>query len=135
MAAVPPERRRSPRADDPEQRGRRTEPRALIGLRAATETLSGRGTAWLLDLSCAGAQLQGPALPTVGKDVLLTCEAIEIFGTVLWSEGGRCGVAFDEPISRQELSALRQTAAKVSESPLTQEEMEAAADWLNGLAR
>jgi hypothetical protein len=135
MVAVPPERRQSPRADDPERRGRRSEPRALIGLRTSTETLHGRGDATLLDLSCAGAQLEGQGLPELGRDVLLTCGAIEIFGTVAWAADGRCGVSFDEPISRQIVSELRRTAAKAGHSRMTQEEMEAAADWLNGLAR
>jgi hypothetical protein len=135
MVAVPPERRRSARADDPELRGRRSEPRALIGLRTSTETLHGRGDATLLNLSCAGAQLGGQGLPGLGKDVLLTCGTIEIFGTVAWAADGHCGVTFDEPISSQVLSDLRRTAAMVTQSRTTQEEMEAAADWLNGLAR
>ena len=135
MVALPSERRRSPRADDPELRGRRSEPRALIGLRTSTETLSGRGTASLVDLSCAGARLQGQGLPAVGRDVLLICEAIEIFGTGLWADEGRCGVGFDEPISRQLLSEIRRTAARIAHSSISQEEIEAAADWVNGLAR
>ena len=135
MVVVPSERRRSPRVSDPELRGRRTEPRALIGLRSSTETLGGRGTALLLDLSCAGAQLQGDALPAAGKDVLLKCHAIEIFGTVLWTVDDRCGVCFDEPITRQTLAELRRTAAATAHSPVTEDEIQAAADWVNGLAR
>lgn len=135
MAAVPLERRRSPRADDPELRGRRTEPRALIGLRTSTETLSGRCDPTLMNLSCAGAGLEGQGLPGVGKDVLLTCGTIEVFGTVLWSADGRCGVCFDEPISRHVLAELRRTAAMAANSRVTEDEIQAAADWVNGLAR
>ena len=135
MPAAPSERRRSPRADDPELRGRRTEPRALIGLRTSTETLSGRGNATLSNLSCAGAQLEGQKLPGPGKDVLLTCGAIEIFGTVHWSADGRCGVCFDEPISRQVVAELRRTAAAAAHSRVNEDEIQAAADWVNGLSR
>ena len=135
MAAGPSERRRSPRAEDPELRGRRVEPRAQIGLRTSTETLSSRGKATILNLSCAGAQLEGEALPAVGKDVLLTCQSVEIFGTVLWSREGRCGILFDEPLSRSLLSELRRTACHTARSQVNEDEIQAAADWVYGLAR
>ena len=135
MAGGPSERRRSPRSEDPELRGRRIEPRAQIGLRTSTETLSSRGKATILDLSCAGAQLEGQALPAVGKDVLLTCQSVEIFGTVLWSQDSRCGILFDEPLSRQVLSELRRTACQTSRSHVDEDEIQAAADWVYGLAR
>jgi len=135
MAPVPSERRRSPRADDPELRGRRAEPRALIGLRASTETLSRRGTATLLDLSCAGAQLKGEGLPDPGKEVVLTCGDTEVFGTVLWTHGDRCGVLFDEALPRPVLAELRRAAGNSANSRITEDEIQAAADWVNGLAR
>jgi hypothetical protein len=135
LASTPPERRGAARDDDPELRGRRAEPRAQIGLRTSTEMLSGRGTAILVNLSCAGAQLSGESLPGLGKDVLLTCGAIEIFGTVVWSEEERCGVSFDEPIGRAALSELRRTAWQVARSSMSDEVIQAAADWVNGLSR
>ena len=97
--------------------------------------LSGRGDASLLDLSCAGAKLQGERLPAVGKDVLMTCGETEIFGTVLWSEDGRCGIAFEEPISRRAVAGLRRMAAGASDLPDHSDEAQAAADWASGLAR
>lgn len=135
MRAPRPERRRSPRRDDPELKGRRREPRAVIGLRASTDTLAGRGSAILVDLSCAGAQLQGQALPPAGKDVVLTCRSIEIFGTVMWQADGRCGVLFEEPVARPVLAALREAAWKAANSRFTEEEIQAASDWVRGLAR
>lgn len=135
MAPARSERRRSPRRDDPELRGRRAQPRAVIGLRASTDTLAGRGNAIVVDLSCAGAQLEGPGLPEAGKDVVLTCKAIEIFGTVLWKDGSRCGVLFEEPLARPHLIALRDAAWKAANSRFTEEEVQAAADWVSGLAR
>lgn len=129
------ERRSTPRPDDPELRGRRVEPRAQIRLKAMTDAIAGRGSAVLIDLSCAGAQLEGSALPQAGKDVLITLDSIEVFGTVLWREGDRCGVLFEEPISRAELAELRRCAGATPRSRFTDEEIEAAADWVNGLAR
>ena len=97
--------------------------------------LSGRGDATLLNLSCTGAALAGQRLPGIGKDVLLTCGSIEIFGTVVWAADGRCGVRFDEPISTKSVSELRRTALQAADSPMSEDEKQAAADWLNGLAR
>ena len=129
------ERRHSARAEDPELRGRRSEPRAVIGLRTTTEMLSGRREATLLNLSAAGSQLMGGGLPGLGKDVLVTCGPIEAFGTVVWAERDRCGIQFDEPITPQQVAKLRRAAADADHSTVNDDEMRAAEDWLNGLAR
>ena len=129
------ERRQSARAEDPELRGRRSNPRAVIGLRTTTEMLSGRSEATLLNLSAAGAQLKGEALPALGKDVLVRCGPMEVFGTVVWEEKHRCGIQFDEPITPKEVAELRRTAAAADYSTADGDEMRAAQDWLNGLAR
>lgn len=71
----------------------------------------------------------------VGKDVILRCGALDTFGTVVWAVDGRCGVAFDEPISTQELIAIRHLAVAAEKSQMTPEEIQAMADWKNGLAR
>lgn len=135
MRPVRPERRRSPRREDPDLNGRRSEPRAVIGLRASTDTLAGRGSAILVDLSSAGAQLEGQGLPQTGRDVVLTCCSIEIFGTVMWKEAGHCGVLFEEKVPRPVLAALRDASWKAATSRFTDEEIQAAADWVQGLAR
>ena len=129
------ERRQSARKEDPELRGRRSEPRAVIGLRTCTEMLSGRREATLMNLSAAGAQLTGDVLPALGKDVLVTCGPIEVFGTVVWSEAKRCGILFDEPITPKMVAELRRTAAAADHSSVSEDEIRAAEDWLNGLAR
>lgn len=107
----------------------------MIGLRASTDTLAGRGSAFLVDLSRAGAQLDGERLPEAGKDVVLTCSSIEIFGTVLWKADRRCGVLFEEPVARPVLVALREASWRAANSRFTDEEVQAASDWVNGLAR
>lgn len=135
MADEKLERRRAPRNDDPELRGRRAEPRAYLVLPASTEALSGNRHVVLLDVSRAGARLEGTGLPGPGKDVVLKCGGIEAFGSVAWAASGRCGVEFDEPIGGRDLVELRALAAAAGESEMTYEEREAAADWSNGLAR
>ena len=129
------ERRSSPRAEDPELRGRRSEPRAVIGLRTTAEMLSGRREATLFNLSAAGAQLMGEGLPALGKDVLVRCGPVEVFGTVVWADGDRCGIQFDEPITLRQVAELRRIAAAADHSTVDGDERRAAEDWLNGLAR
>lgn len=135
MATVQPDRRKAPRQDDPEQRGRRNNPRAHIELPATVDALSGHRRISLLDISQTGARLEGADLPGTGKDVILRCGEIDTFGTVIWSVAGRCGLLFDEPISAKELIALRHVAVAAEQSGITPEELQAAADWVNGLAR
>ncbi len=79
--------------------------------------------------------MEGASLPLVGTDVILRCGAIDVFGTVVWATDERCGVHFDEPVSPRELVALRQLAVASERYHMTPEELQAAADWLNGVAR
>lgn len=53
----------------------------------------------------------------------------------MWSEDGRCGLEFDEPISLRELMQLRQLSVAIEQSKMTLEEIQAASDWVNGVAR
>jgi len=135
MAAAQSDRRNAPRNDDPELRGRRGEPRAYILLPASVEALCGCNGVSLLDVSRTGARLEGADLPEVGKDIILRCGVIDTFGTVVWAISGRCGVHFDEPLGGRDLVALRAVATATERSGMTPEELQATADWANGLAR
>lgn len=135
MANKRPERRRTARANDPELRGRRSEPRAYLVLPAATVALSGNRHVALLDVSRTGARLKGAGLPETGKEIVLKCGGIEAFGTVAWAAADRRGIHFDEPIGGRDLVALRALAAAAGESEMTLEESQAEADWSSGLAR
>ena len=135
MAVKKAERRKSARDDDPERRGRRSDPRAYVLLPALAEALSGRRNVRLLDLSRSGAKLEGADLPSVGKDIVLRCAGLDTFGTIVWAEAEQCGISFDEQIRLRDLVRLRDVAFAIDESDFTAEEIEAAADWKNGLAR
>ena len=104
-------------------------------LPALAEALSGRRNVRLLDLSRSGAKLEGADLPPVGKDIVLRCAGLDTFGTIVWAEADRCGIAFDEQIRLRDLVRLRDVAFAIDESDFTAEEIAAAADWTNGLAR
>ena len=135
MASVPSERRRRARAGDPQLRGRRHEARACLLLGAYAEALSGNRQVTLLDVSRSGARVEGPQLPAVGRDIVLRCEGIDAFGTVVWAASGRCGIRFDQPVPGADVVELRRLAAAAGRSKMTPEERQAAADWANGLAR
>lgn len=135
MAAVRADRRSAPRADDSERRGRRAEPRANIVLPASAEALNGRQPLSLIEVSRAGARLEGADLPAVGKGVILRCGTIDAFGMVAWAVDGRCGVQFDEPLGTQQLIEIRHLALAVEKTQMTPEEIQAISDWKNGLAR
>lgn len=104
-------------------------------LAGSTEALSGHAQVTLLDVSRTGARISGTGLPHVGREIILKCGPIDTFGTIAWTASGRCGVHFDEPLSLRDLVTLRVEAAKEASSEMTSEERQAAADWMNGLAR
>jgi hypothetical protein len=135
MDNVHPDRRGSARADDHERRGRRVLPRAQLALKAIVYSLDGCRHIRLIEVSQSGARLEGPALPSVGKDVVLRCDGVEAFGRVIWATDDRCGVEFDEKVPGKDLLALRHHADTSARSNLTDEEREAMEDWANGVAR
>jgi hypothetical protein len=104
-------------------------------LPATIDALSGLQHTSLLDISRDGACLAGEALPPVGKEVILRCGVVDAFGTVVWADGDHRGVLFDQPISARDLVAMRQVAVGAELSGITHDERQAAADWMNGLAR
>jgi hypothetical protein len=135
MKVTRSDRRKSARDDDPERRGRRSEPRAYVLLPASAHGHSGSRYVRLLDVSRTGAQLEGVDLPKEGRDIVLRCSHLDTFGTIVWVKADRCGIAFDEPIGLRELAQLRDLGFAIEQSKLTADEIQAAADWMSGLAR
>jgi hypothetical protein len=135
MATVRSDRRNAPRRNDPQLRGRRTLPRAPILLSGSVEAVSGRKRVSLLEVSLDGARLDGPDLPQAGRDVVLKCGPVDAFGTVIWATSSRRGIRFDTPIRTHELIALREASVSAELSGITPDELQAMADWANGLAR
>jgi hypothetical protein len=135
MTALFSDRRKRPRPDDPERRGRRSEPRAPLFLAGYTEALSGHCPVTLLEVSQNGARLQGSGLPEVGKEVVLRSGDFDTFGTITWTESRVCGMQFDEPISLRELVNLRDKATAAQRSRRAPNDHQAAEEWANGLGR
>lgn len=135
MAAFSSDRRKGPRTDDPELRGRRSEPRAPVLLAGTTEALSGHLRVTVLEVSQNGARVRGKIVPEVGKEVILRCGDFDAFGTITWADYRECGIHFDEPISLRDLVMLRDQSTELERSRRTPDEQEAAEHWANGLGR
>ena len=122
-------------ASDRHHLKRRAAERAKIALPASIQTLAGRKNVSLLNLSETGAMLEGEKLPGVGQDVVLKSGQLELLGIVAWAGNGRCGVTFDNPISREAVQQHWFEGLRTEKSGVTPEERAAAKDWATGRTR
>lgn len=123
--------------------GKRAESRARVAIEATLQTVLGRSTGYLLNLSCHGAMVQSHNPPARRADVVLRCGPIDVLGVVAWVQHERFGLEFDEPIPetlvieirRLADEAVRHNAHKRLGRPalatraLTAEEWQVAQDW------
>jgi len=113
--------------------GRRLAARAKAPVSAVYTTVTRSHSAILVDISTTGARLRGAVLPQENKELLLTAEGLQVFGTVMWSHDGECGVRFDLPIPADEVQSLREKVAKGA--GLDPEVKAAFEEWICGAAR
>jgi len=85
--------------------------RHRVMLSAKLYTTHGTATVVLLDLSQGGAMLALPLPLPKGAHVVLVRGDLEAHGTVVWSQGRRCGLQFDEPIAESVIDRTIATAA------------------------
>ena len=78
-------------------------PRFRVLLVARLLTTSGERTVKLRDISANGAMVEGDRLPAPGTDVMLRRGALELIATIVWTQDGRAGLEFDEPLTEAEL--------------------------------
>lgn len=83
--------------------GRRAASRARLHAAATLQSVARDTRVMVRNLSCTGAMVEGDNLPRPGRTVLFKREAIEEMATVVWSENGRCGIEFFDPISHEEV--------------------------------
>ena len=115
--------------------GRRTAPRTSVPAAVSLITLSGTRSVVLIDVSSTGARVRGPDLPPVGEYLEIKIDSVRGFGFVAWACGNECGVAFDEPLDREELARVRMIGDLVGPTNMTIEEKLALEDWIAGAAR
>lgn len=123
--------------------GRRGAPRARLQANAALQSVTCEIPVILRNLSCTGAMVQARDLPKPGRTVLLKRGSIEALATVVWSENGRCGLEFFDPLSSDEVVREARTPPEPVSSPpapyywrsalpeegISAEEWEAARAW------
>jgi len=89
----------------------------------------------IIDLSCTGVKVRGMSLPAKGEELDIRIETVRAFGTVAWSRGNQCGVAFDEPLMPFEVERLRSQATAGNLTHLNLDERRAVDDWLLCVSR
>lgn len=115
--------------------GRRTAPRAPAFKAAGIMTLDRSQCGYLIDVSATGAKLDGGGALSIGADIWLKTDKVDILATVVWSGRNSCGVHFDTPLSDDVVRELTKVPQGAMYARLTLEEKLGAADWLNGLIR
>ena len=78
---------------------------------AVLTTLAGSRSAVIADVSATGARVRGTDLPSLGEELIVNIERVQAFGTVCWSEGEECGIAFEPPLDSGDENHLRQLVA------------------------
>jgi hypothetical protein len=106
-------------------------PRRRMAFNGTFETVIGRGGVAVRNISCTGAMIEGEDMPQPGRDIILRAAGMEFFGTVMWTEGRRCGVRFDEPLDMTEVLELH----RITPQQVRSEELEAAARWMGSRHR
>ena len=84
---------------------------------AVLTTLVGSRSTVLADVSSTGARVRGPDLPAMGEDLIVNIERVQAFGTVVWSDSGECGIAFEPPLEPSDEVYLRGLVATAKGLP------------------
>lgn len=89
---------------------RRAYPRTAVVLAASALAIARSRSVIVTDVSLEGAQLGGKDLPPPGDDVLMLVGSLDAMGTVMWREGDKCGVQFDEAIADETIVQMKREA-------------------------
>jgi hypothetical protein len=99
-------------------------PRRRTAFKGVLETLSGPVRVAIRNISCTGALVEAEEVPSAGRDAVLKAEGLELFCSIVWAEEGRCGLAFDETLTPQQVLELHQITPEAVRSA----ELKAAAE-------
>lgn len=115
--------------------GRRTARRAPVLMSAAMHAVGASQTVSLLDVSKTGAQLRTRVPLALDQHVWIKIPPNDVFGTVVWAEGEKCGIHFDAPLTDEEAVSLQARGKVVIMPRLSLEEQLAVEDWKSGFIR
>lgn len=88
----------------PRQGERRSQPRYRVFLKATIITTTSEQPVRVRDMSVGGAFVEGNAPFVADTDVMLRRGSTELFARVAWTAGTKCGLAFEEALTDQELA-------------------------------
>ena len=91
----------------PSEACRRAFPRLPVVLAASALAIARSRSVVVTDLSLEGAQLGGRDLPPAGDDLLMLVGSLDAMATVVWREGDKCGVQFDEAIAEETIVQMK----------------------------
>lgn len=106
-------------------------PRRRVVVHGVLETLDGATQVEVRNLSTTGALIEGPGIPPVGRGGVLKTGSLDCFGIVVWSDGSRCGLRFEEPISFAQVLDLH----TLKPADVQRQDLEATADWFRSADR
>ena len=115
--------------------GRRAAARFQAPVLAVLATVTEDHRVAIVNLSGTGARLSGPDLPAEGEDVIFRAEGLQTFGQVIWSRSTQCGVAFESPVTAEEVLRVRREAGVATVPGLSAHERAAAVESEIGTAR
>lgn len=118
-------------------------PRVRVLINARLITTTDEQPVKLRDISAGGTLVESEHSMTAGKDVILRRGSTEVFARIVWANGNRCGLQFEEPMTEAELLAfihqpLKATAPNpqplpqrpsLTPEPLTPEQWEIIDAW------
>ncbi len=111
---------------------RRAHPRLRLHIPARLILMAGTEQCMLSDVSISGAGVIPQSLkPRTGANGILQCENIAVFGEVVWTGSGRCGVRFEDVLPLDEVIALRHFA-ETYDAKARAEFLDRARRWVQG---
>lgn len=94
----------------PREACRRATPRMDVVLAASALAIARSRSVVVTDVSLEGARLGGRDLPPAGEDMMMLVGSIDAMATVVWSDGDKCGVRFDEAIVNETIAQMKREA-------------------------
>ena len=96
-------------------------PRVRLGIPAKVQLLHGLENCLLDDLSQTGARVTlAGSLPGPGAGVVVKAAGLDVFGNVVWSNGARFGIVFEEPLPLHHVVNVRHLADSYAEHEAAQ---------------
>lgn len=113
--------------------GRRTNLRVRLRIPAELILLNDNRRCILDDLSRCGARLTISPPPETGSNAILKCADLDVFGTVLWTRAGQCGLRFDRHLRQEVVVRMRSFGDGFPEYEHLRQEGRVR-DWVEGKA-